>query len=378
MVDAGFLHGKYRGILLTATAQDANKHVYPLAFGVADSENDNAWKWFLQRLSLVIPDSTELVFASDRHQSISKAVEEVYVSAKHVICTRHLKQNIKARFKNRGVIHYVSKASECYTISEFESCFKTICDINGELGKYLKDADFEKWSRAHFKGDRYNLMTTNNAECINSVLKEARGYPVVALFDHIRNKLAEWFNDRRSASINITDLPPKVKEILQARYERSGRYEVQVLNDTQYQVNGGKFAGVVDLARKTCSCRVFDVDHMPCVHAIAAIQRMKLNITDFVSEYYKIQAWRIAYQETIYPVPSKEDWYVPDEIRCVECHPPVVRKKSGRPRKVRIPSILEGQRKKRNDTYKCGICKGIGHNKLTCPHKASSSTQAEM
>ena len=42
-IDATFLIGKYRGVFLCASAQDGNGHIYPLAVGVGDGENDDSW-----------------------------------------------------------------------------------------------------------------------------------------------------------------------------------------------------------------------------------------------------------------------------------------------------------------------------------------------
>ena len=40
VVDGTFLESKYKGVLLVATALDGNSSLYPIAFGVVDSEND--------------------------------------------------------------------------------------------------------------------------------------------------------------------------------------------------------------------------------------------------------------------------------------------------------------------------------------------------
>ncbi|KAL8140168.1 hypothetical protein V2J09_006189 [Rumex salicifolius] len=39
-IDGGFLKTKYKGVLLTAVAQNANMQIFPLVFVVVDSEND--------------------------------------------------------------------------------------------------------------------------------------------------------------------------------------------------------------------------------------------------------------------------------------------------------------------------------------------------
>lgn len=46
IIDGTHLRGKYGGCLLTASAQDSNYQVFPLAIAILDSENDKAWNIF--------------------------------------------------------------------------------------------------------------------------------------------------------------------------------------------------------------------------------------------------------------------------------------------------------------------------------------------
>ena len=40
VVDGTFLKSKFKGVLLVATAIDRNSNLYPIAFGIVDSENE--------------------------------------------------------------------------------------------------------------------------------------------------------------------------------------------------------------------------------------------------------------------------------------------------------------------------------------------------
>ncbi|XP_050233550.1 uncharacterized protein LOC126682035 [Mercurialis annua] len=46
VVDGTFLKAAYGGTLLTAATQDAANKIFPLAFCVVDSENNESWEWF--------------------------------------------------------------------------------------------------------------------------------------------------------------------------------------------------------------------------------------------------------------------------------------------------------------------------------------------
>ncbi|XP_022866417.1 uncharacterized protein LOC111386195 [Olea europaea var. sylvestris] len=63
-VDDSHLKCPYKGNLLLATVQDANKQIYPLAWEiVVGAETNRSWMWFLSNLKDLIGDSEELVRA---------------------------------------------------------------------------------------------------------------------------------------------------------------------------------------------------------------------------------------------------------------------------------------------------------------------------
>ncbi|XP_024041882.1 uncharacterized protein LOC127901820 [Citrus sinensis] len=49
-VDGTHLKGLYRGSMFVATCLDGNNQLYPLAIGIMDSENNDAWEWFMMKL----------------------------------------------------------------------------------------------------------------------------------------------------------------------------------------------------------------------------------------------------------------------------------------------------------------------------------------
>ena len=77
IIDGTHLKGKFAGCLLTASAQDGNYQIFPIAFGIVDSENDASWTWFFHKLTDVVPDAENLVFVSDRHTAIYSGIRRV-------------------------------------------------------------------------------------------------------------------------------------------------------------------------------------------------------------------------------------------------------------------------------------------------------------
>lgn len=118
-------------------------------------------------------------------------------------------------YKNKHLSYLVGKAARAFQLGEFYNAFNEIKIINASCAEYLMSMGFEHWARAHFSGNRYNIMTSNVAETWNSVLREAREYPIVALVEFIRSKLMDWYAERRNVTLEGNGrLTPRVKSSL--------------------------------------------------------------------------------------------------------------------------------------------------------------------
>lgn len=112
--------------------------------------------------------------------------------AHHGACYYHVAHNIKSKFKSCASLSMYMNAAEAYRIEVFGKHFDEIRKTYPRVAKYLEEeVKFEKWSRAHFKGNRYEVMTSNIVESVNSMMKKAREYPITALIDFILSKMGE-------------------------------------------------------------------------------------------------------------------------------------------------------------------------------------------
>ena len=207
-VDGTFLKGSYLGTMFVAVCKDGNNQIYPLAWGIADSENDTSWEWFMVKLRGVIADHQNLVFISDRHASIERAIRGVFPHAYHGFCIYHLKGNLMTKYKlpsdksKKGV--YLSTyftAAKAYRVHDFQYQLNKMRQMRPDVTKYLEeDVGTVRWARSSGAFRRYDIMTTNIAESINAVAKEARKLPVTNLVEWMRELTQLWFYHRRLAS----------------------------------------------------------------------------------------------------------------------------------------------------------------------------------
>ncbi|KAL5581504.1 hypothetical protein UlMin_013946 [Ulmus minor] len=186
-IDATHLKGKYIGVLFTAVCHDANQQIFPLAFGVGDSENDASWSWFLGRVKSVFGVNPALVIVSNRHRSINNAVQEVFPQAFHGICMYHLLNNLKTKFRNKTKEleqHYI-RTAKTYNLQDFHVLFYTLCSAVPGVKEYLEAVGLDMWTRSHAPSRWYNIMTTNISESLNAVLVKFRELPITAFVNEI-------------------------------------------------------------------------------------------------------------------------------------------------------------------------------------------------
>ena len=62
----------------------------------------------------------------------------------------------------------------------------------------------------------------------------------------------------------------------------------------------------VDLAVRTCTCRMWQIYGIPCTHACAAIMQTDTNVHQFISGYFTVDTYKLAYSEAIFPIPEDD------------------------------------------------------------------------
>jgi len=66
---------------------------------------------------------------------------------------------------------------------------------------------------------------------------------------------------------------------------------------------------IVCLERKICNCERFQLDKIPCAHAIAILKKKNIiDIHSYCSDYYKSAALANIYEVSMISMPDKEDW----------------------------------------------------------------------
>ncbi|CAD5318413.1 unnamed protein product [Arabidopsis thaliana] len=171
--------------------------------------------------------------------------------------------------------------------------------------------------------------------------------------------------DSDDENFSLYGIPPEEEDKTKSRVEHAKLLSVQDIDANQVQVTFGASLHVVNLKDKKCSCRRFDLENIPCAHAIAAAEKRKLSRISLCHPYFQKNYLCKSYANAI--MPRDFDIPVPENVVSKICLPPEARQQPGRPKKSRIKSALEiaMEKKKPRRQHTCGNCKQIGHNRKT-------------
>ena len=334
VVDGTHMFGKYKGVLLSASGQDANSRVFPIAFAVVESENTESWTWFFERLSTIVEDGSDLSIISDRCASVFTAKDKWYPRAHHGICLVHLQRNVNDKFKGLQQKAMVGRAGDAFRVLEFKEIMELIKLTDWRCWDYLEKIDKKLWTRSHFEGERFNVMTSNAAESLNNALLPARDSPIMALFEFIRRKLCTWYVSRRTEISKMKgNVPDNIQKILVEQLVLSTGLLVMPCSTWLFEVTHRptNFGFTVDLDKRTCTCLEFQKLGLPCRHAIAAASCRNMQYTMFVCKHHLKETWAETVRGIILPVPDPKDVEVPAEILTVDLYPPTTKRTKGRP-----------------------------------------------
>nr|GEV84815.1 transposase, MuDR, MULE transposase domain protein [Tanacetum cinerariifolium] len=159
IIDGAHLKGNHLGTNLLAIGMDGNNHILPLATGVSQGETGESWTWFLTKLEEQIGEPPNLCIISDRHAAIIQAC--------------------------------------AYTTEDFDKANSKLRGHRPIAVTKLKEAGIEKWYRAYFPTSRYNYITSNSVESINSLTKIVRRVPITMLVEYCRDLLQRWYCEKR-------------------------------------------------------------------------------------------------------------------------------------------------------------------------------------
>ncbi|XP_047264206.1 uncharacterized protein LOC124896641 [Capsicum annuum] len=215
-------------------------------------------------------------------------------------------------------------------------------------------------------------MTTNIIELLNAILLNEKEYLVAAIFNSIAYRFDKICR-KRYAEMNSsrTIFVLEAKKILRENITKGDKLYVNNINEStdKFTVLGCGPSAKVNLSKRSCSYRKFNLVKLSYAHAMAAL-RLKhednygSSTYNYSSPIYSKELYLFAYLEPICVVPLESEWSVAREYLEMQFLSSDFDFKVERRMAKYVKGVLESSRpKKRN---KCSKCKRPGHKRTTC------------
>ncbi|KAI8571636.1 hypothetical protein RHMOL_Rhmol01G0135200 [Rhododendron molle] len=333
--------------------------------------------WFLELLKedLDVHNSGLYTFMTDKQKGLIDAVGELFPNARHRFCVRHMYNNFKGEFKGLVLKEILWKAARATTMASFTKAMQEMKSVDPKAYEWLNARPAINWSRSHFDTfPKCDILLNNLSESFNSAILGARDKPIITMLEKIRTMLMETRNKRKEVMLRCKDpICPKIRRRLDKLREEKG-WIPRYFGHHQFQVEGPNEQFRVDLKKGMCGCRKWELSGIPCVHACAAYNKLELEPMDFVHDCYKVQTYLNTYEHVMGPINGRELW--PSTGNPVLL-PPDVKKRAGRPKKVRrrepdedVPTSSTKLSKK-GMKMTCTQCGQTGHNKRGCKKESN-------
>ena len=163
-----------------------------------------------------------------------------------------------------------------------------------------------------------------------------------------------------------SELCPKVCKRLHREKIGSSRWLACWASDTRFEVKNGLVSFIVDVSKRTCSCRKWDISGIPCCYAISCIFFNREAAEKYTDDCYRVNTYKACYELVINPINGQSMW-TPTGLPLVQ--PPIKRRLPGRPKKKRAREPNEPSKEHNKGlgiAKRCKSCGKIGHNKRSC------------
>ncbi|GMN44118.1 hypothetical protein TIFTF001_013311 [Ficus carica] len=304
-------------------------------------------------------------------KGLKESIAEIFKGSFHGYCLRYLTEqllrDLKGQFSHE-VKHLMVEdffaAAYASKPESFQRSVESIKSISLEAYNWIIQSDPQNWANAFFQGARYNHMSSNFGELFYSWASDATELPITQMVDVLRGKIMELIYTRRTESNQwMTRLTPSMEEKLEKESQKVRGLHVLLSAGSTFEVRGDSIE-IVNIDHWDCSCKGWQLTGLPCCHASAVISCLAQSPYDYCSRYYTTESYRLAYSESIHPMPNVEMPLMQDSSQTavtVTVTPPPTRRPPGRP-----TTKKQGSQDMSKRQLQCSRCKGLGHNKSTC------------
>ena len=125
---------------------------------------------------------------------------------------------------------------------------------------------------------------------------------------------------------------PKIRKQVEKACEFANTCYLDCSGDGLFLVGDRGTDYIVDLHKRTCTCRRIQKSGVPCSHVVACCRHERIDPLELVDPCYSKQMFKKAYESIIYPCKDRREW---EDMCGPPILPPLYQKHVGRPSTTR-------------------------------------------
>ncbi|XP_026441133.1 uncharacterized protein LOC113340143 [Papaver somniferum] len=261
-LDACYLTGEFGGVLMAATALDAQNGLVMLGIIICRVETKENWIAFLKHLKdAILAHPLKVAFISDRQKGLLEDVTIVFCGHHHKYGWSHLYKNFKKYYKGLELHGFLWNAAKAYKEMHFQEHFDNIMKENVAAGAYLRRENPATW----------------------------------------RTESASWV---------VGNLVPSVVTLIKKMFLFVTDYGVDPCVDEElYMVTSPKnYVFTVNILAKTFSCLQWQLRGFSCMDTVSAFHTIRPQWIKYCSDYYSVENYKATYAPTFEPLDDKSEW----------------------------------------------------------------------
>ncbi|KAG5589577.1 hypothetical protein H5410_040091 [Solanum commersonii] len=285
------------------------------------------------------------VSEEDDRIGLVAAIMELLPDCEQRMCARHIWSNWQKNWRGEERRKQFWRCAK----SSFEVKFQDEMDKLDKLGNKkicgdLLHYDKKTWCKAYFKEHaKCDVVENNMCETFNFWILAARHKSIITMLEEIRHKIMDRNVEmRKFVDTWISDISPMASLVLEENKVYARDCQVRFNGQFGYEILDGHYRHIIDIRKKTCTCRTWQLGGIPCQHVVLAYQHAGQDPEDHVVHWYRKDTFMKAYNYFIQPIPNMKMWPHTSDI---VIEPPEPKQMSGRPPKCRRKSKDEPRKK---------------------------------
>ncbi|KAK8549131.1 hypothetical protein V6N12_062029 [Hibiscus sabdariffa] len=327
------------------------------------------------------PNGEGLTLMSDMQKGLIPVLRESFPDVDHRMCARHIYASWHKKWKGMNRKIQFWNTVRASFVEDFDEQLQKLEALGTNSSNDLLETPVECWSKAYFKGtSKCDVVNNNMAEAFNGWIIEARCKPIIIMLEEIRTMVMSRMNVKRAwEGTWRTNIAPRALQKLERNMENSTHCRLVWNGDGGFEVNHLGNQHTIDLKKLTCTCREWEINGIPCCHAICAMYHDSKKPETYISEWYSKDKYLASYNHILQPVRGKKFWskglspILPPKVKVLPGRP----KKNRRKDKDEPKKVNSGKYTRARIKITCSVCKATGHNKRKCPQTTNNDNSTQ-